>query len=205
MDRWCATAQLDAWDDEEVPFHRLTAELAPERQLTRNPLIDVSFQVRSAYFAPRFPARPRSRRRLAAHGGKSKFDMEVAVVQRAGGATTEVEYDTELYDAATVEAFFAGWQAFFAAALAAPAASLAALAAAPEPVATAAAKAPSEAEIGRRLHALWGELLALSEIDPDTHFFRSAAVRCWPRAWSSASANVSGSSCRSTASTKRRP
>jgi len=99
---------LEAWTHEAMPMDRLVAELAPNRQLGRNPFFDLAFQVRDGYFGsdvlPGLAAE-----HLLVHNGTSKFDLDIALVRRGNELMVEVEYDLELFESATIESFLASF------------------------------------------------------------------------------------------------
>lgn len=160
--------QLEAWDDDEIPFQQLAAALAPERSLGRNPLFDVTFQVREVYFEADFLPGLRAEMQPI-HNGTSKFDLEISVVRGRAGTETQVELDHELFEAETIEAFFRGWHRFLDVAVAAPEEKLETLFQRAHERGSSAGSGPSA--VRTQLHQLWCELLVLTEIDPDAHFF----------------------------------
>ncbi len=89
---------LGAYAFQELPFEKLVEELHPERDLSRNPLFQVIFQVlRSTAEDSPAPA-PIDVGIISA-----KFDLSFTVQDQAGALNVFVEYNTDLYDADTVE------------------------------------------------------------------------------------------------------
>jgi amino acid adenylation domain-containing protein len=89
---------LGAYAYQELPFEKLVEELHPERDLSRNPLFQVIFQVlRGAAEGSPPPA--------AIDVGiiSAKFDLSFTVQDRGGALDVFVEYNADLYDADTVE------------------------------------------------------------------------------------------------------
>jgi amino acid adenylation domain-containing protein/non-ribosomal peptide synthase protein (TIGR01720 family) len=95
-------AVLDAFAHDEVPFDRLVEALHPERDASRNPLFDVMVLVDSA------------KRKLPTFGGlrvehvdvsrrAANFDITVEFQENAGVLAGRLEYNTDLFDAATIE------------------------------------------------------------------------------------------------------
>ena len=90
---------LGAYAHAEVPFEKLVEELAPQRDLSRNPLFQVTFQL---FDSP------------AAEGGigdgleipvsSSLFDIRVDMWPAAGGWAGRVEFDSDLFERASIEA-----------------------------------------------------------------------------------------------------
>jgi len=95
-------ATLRAHAHQELPFEKLVAELAPDRNLAHTPLFQVLFAfqeaVREPLALPGAAVVPREVRR-----DESRFDLEVTTVEGAAGALTLLwRYDSDLFDRATV-------------------------------------------------------------------------------------------------------
>ena len=101
LDRVRATA-LGGYEHQELPFEKLVEELAPERDLSRNPLFQVAFSLQKSAAAslnlPGVAASP-----LVIERGTSKFDLTLHLIETDDGARAAVEYNTDLFDAATIE------------------------------------------------------------------------------------------------------
>jgi amino acid adenylation domain-containing protein len=108
---------LAALAHQELPFDRLVQELNPERDLGRNPIFQVSFQVVDR--ARPLPALPGIEASAPGfHSATAKFDLEISLEDRGGEIRGECEYSTDLFDAATVERFLARFERLIAAATA---------------------------------------------------------------------------------------
>ncbi len=112
-------AALGAFANQELPFDRLVAELAPRRELAETPF----FQVVLAWQPP--PPRPRlpglAVEVLDADSGTAKFDLALAVADRAdGGLGGAWIYRTDLFTGATVERLGAQLRTLIAAMVEAP-------------------------------------------------------------------------------------
>ncbi|WP_405527574.1 amino acid adenylation domain-containing protein [Streptomyces avidinii] len=95
---------LAAYEHQDVPFDRLVEELRPERDLSRNPLFDVLFQLHPEQLAA-LPLDGVEVESLDTSNGTAKFDLSLAMTEHPGGLTGTVQYATDLFDRATVERF----------------------------------------------------------------------------------------------------
>jgi len=95
---------ISAYDNQDVPFEQVVAELKPERNLGGTPIVNVMFFVRAdlgdaleldGLQVERFPLTSTS----------SRFDLMMRVTERSGGLVCSLQYDTDLFDAPTVEQF----------------------------------------------------------------------------------------------------
>ena len=92
---------LGAYAHQDVPFEMLVDELQPERDLSRTPLFQVMFVLQNApmplqgqsglTFSP-----------LEVDSRTAKFDLTLFMVETAQGLSGTWEYNTDLFDAATV-------------------------------------------------------------------------------------------------------
>ncbi|HKY41294.1 MAG TPA: amino acid adenylation domain-containing protein [Polyangiaceae bacterium] len=116
---------LDAYDHSELPFARLVEELQPARDLAKNPLYQVMFQL--------LQSRNRTARAdaLMAEIGydraSTNLDLSVDVFEGSDELLVKLEYSQTLFDAAAVESFLGHWQRVLAAACAQPHAALSTL------------------------------------------------------------------------------
>nr|WP_062333252.1 non-ribosomal peptide synthetase [Herbidospora sakaeratensis] len=104
----------------ELPFDRLVEELAPRRDPSRSPLVDVLMEVRES---------PAERPELAGLTAEpvgverttSKFDLTLTLTAEPGGGFSgEIEYAAALFDEATVRRLAGHFRTLAAAASAAP-------------------------------------------------------------------------------------
>jgi len=119
-------ATLDAYDEQDLPFERVVAELRPQRDLSRPPLVQALFSLQNYPVA----AAPATTLWQRAHSpwSHAKYDLSLYVEETADGLACECEYATDLFDAATVQGWCAQWAALLAAAAADPQARLSRLA-----------------------------------------------------------------------------
>ncbi|HEX7243641.1 MAG TPA: amino acid adenylation domain-containing protein, partial [Longimicrobiaceae bacterium] len=91
---------LGAYGHQDVPFERLVEELRVERSLSHSPVFQVMFTLQSAAPAP--PALLGLALELGAvQAGGAKYDLTLALAETPDGLHAELEYATDLFDAAT--------------------------------------------------------------------------------------------------------
>ncbi|MFB4313829.1 amino acid adenylation domain-containing protein [Actinomadura sp. 21ATH] len=118
---------LTDFEHRELPFGRLVAELEPERDLSRTPLYQVMFDMRSGPAAaadfPGLRVEP-----VEAGSGVAKFDLTLLMVDEPGGPLTgHLEYATALFDRATAGRIAGHYRRLLASIAATPDARLSAL------------------------------------------------------------------------------
>jgi amino acid adenylation domain-containing protein len=92
---------LDAHANQDVPFERLVEALAPERDLSRTPLFQVMFAFHpAAVDVPRMPGLETVLEPVET--STSTFDLTLNLHPDAGGIAGWIDYDTDLFDAATI-------------------------------------------------------------------------------------------------------
>jgi amino acid adenylation domain-containing protein len=91
---------IDAYAHQDLPFERLVETLAPRRDLSRNPVFQVMFQL---FAAQGTGAPPAVRPTIDVAATTSKFDLTVHLMECAEGLYARFEYSTDLFDAATIE------------------------------------------------------------------------------------------------------
>ena len=112
-------AVLTAHAHQDLPFERLVEELAPERDLGRNPLFQVTFQLLDRLEPPAF--RELAAEPLELRTGTAKFDLSLYVTDGgAAGLVAGCDYATDLFEAATVARLLEHLAVLLAAAFAAP-------------------------------------------------------------------------------------
>ncbi|MGE5755363.1 MAG: non-ribosomal peptide synthetase, partial [Planctomycetaceae bacterium] len=95
---------LGAYAHQDLPFEMLVEKLQPQRDLGRNPLFQVIFQLlNTPGFTQQAFAGPTSQRAaLAVQSGTSKFDLEFDLWESPAGLIGNFEYNTDLFDEATI-------------------------------------------------------------------------------------------------------
>ncbi|MGW1666857.1 non-ribosomal peptide synthetase, partial [Streptomyces microflavus] len=112
---------LGAYDHQDLPFERLVEELAPERDLSRNPLFQTMFVLQAPGGSDAGSVDPGSAVDAGSSAGAwefanarvqpvdiargfAKFDLQLTVVELSGGGLRgAVEFRTDLFERATVE------------------------------------------------------------------------------------------------------
>ncbi|MEW6352922.1 MAG: amino acid adenylation domain-containing protein [Pseudomonadota bacterium] len=93
---------MDAYAHQDLPFERLVEELQPERGVGHNPLFQVMFVLQNtpqhALSLGDLQLTP-----LPIDTGTAKFDLTLIVNETEQGLRYQWEYNTDLFDAATVE------------------------------------------------------------------------------------------------------
>ncbi|HEV7905478.1 MAG TPA: amino acid adenylation domain-containing protein [Pyrinomonadaceae bacterium] len=93
---------LAAYAHQDVPFEKVLDELQPERDLSRTPLFQVMFVLQNAptgaLDVPGLSIIP-----LGAGSNRSNFDMTLWMLEVDGELVGDLQYNTDLFNAATVE------------------------------------------------------------------------------------------------------
>ncbi|HSF39094.1 MAG TPA: amino acid adenylation domain-containing protein, partial [Thermoanaerobaculia bacterium] len=111
---------LAAFSDADLPFEKLVEDLAPDRDLSRGPLVQVSFGLERAVagvseLAPGLPFAVEE-----PDLGTSKFDLTLVVEPGREGLEIVAEHSTDLFDATTVRRLLGHYRALLEAAVARP-------------------------------------------------------------------------------------
>jgi amino acid adenylation domain-containing protein len=95
---------LGAYAHQDVPFEKLVEELHPERDLSRSPLFQAKLVLQNAPVSelelPGLKLRVESGE---GEVGTAKFELTLVMEQRADGIGGWLEYDTDLYEAGSIE------------------------------------------------------------------------------------------------------
>ena len=92
---------IDAFDNQDVPFAAVVAELAPVRTGERSPLFQVFFNAATAPFAP-FAVHGAESKALVVDRGGAQFELSLGI-DLVQTLTATVEYNTNLFERATAE------------------------------------------------------------------------------------------------------
>ena len=103
-------AALAAYVHQELPFSRLVQELGPKRDAAYAPLVQHAFQLRNmpssdAAFSPL------QVERFTSDAGISIYDLSLSVADEEAGLTCEFVYNSDLFDAATIDQLAERFQA----------------------------------------------------------------------------------------------
>ena len=93
---------LGAYAHQEVPFERLVEELHPQRDLSRSPVFQVSFIFQNIPL-PTFNVGGLTMEPMEVESSTSRFDLELQVFDRPDGISGWFEYNSDLFDGATIE------------------------------------------------------------------------------------------------------
>jgi amino acid adenylation domain-containing protein len=95
-------AALGAYAHQDLPFERLVEELQPERDLSRNPLFQVTFQL---FTPPGFEECLSGAQDapLDVGTGTALFDLVLNTFEDAAGLDVQIEYAQDLFDPETIE------------------------------------------------------------------------------------------------------
>src|SRR5215213_3103607 len=93
---------LEDFAHQDLPFEKLVEELQPQRELSHSPLFQVMLLLQHG---------PAANLKLAGlsvslidrHNGTAKFDVLLSMVEEAGGLNGWLEYNTDLFEAGTIE------------------------------------------------------------------------------------------------------
>jgi amino acid adenylation domain-containing protein len=114
------TMLLGAYEHQDLPFERLLEELAPVRDPSRNPLIDVMVILANALRLPERLGPDLALRVRELEVGVAKMDLSLFLEEGAAGMAAIWEYNTALFDAATIERMAARLETLLAGIAAAP-------------------------------------------------------------------------------------
>jgi len=90
---------LEAYAHQDLPFEMLVEELQPDRDLSRNPLFQFIFQLLNA---PGIDGSSSASPYMNIQSGTSKFDLNITFYEGPAGVSGGIEYNTDLFDLATI-------------------------------------------------------------------------------------------------------
>ena len=117
---------LEAYSYQDVPFERLVEALQPERNLSHSPLFQVMFVLQNAPMGPlELPGLKMSP--LETEGTIAKFDLTLSLEETEDGLKGGWEYNSDLFERATLERMSQHWQCLLEGIVANPQAKVAQL------------------------------------------------------------------------------
>lgn len=90
---------LEAYDNQDVQFEKLVEELQPEREMSRSPLFQVTFQL---FNAPPSTGPTSAIDDLEIETGFSKFDLRLDLWESRDGLKVYFEYSTDIFHSSTI-------------------------------------------------------------------------------------------------------
>ncbi|HKG81332.1 MAG TPA: amino acid adenylation domain-containing protein, partial [Pyrinomonadaceae bacterium] len=93
---------LGAYAHQDVPFEKLVEELQPERDMSHTPLFQVLFVLQNASLE-QLHLEGLELHPLEVNSEKAKFDLTFTVVEESDGLRAILRYNTDLFEAATIE------------------------------------------------------------------------------------------------------
>jgi amino acid adenylation domain-containing protein len=114
---------LRAYDHQDVPFEKLVEELQPDRDLSHGPLFQVMFVLQNAPGTPTAGAPApyaEDPQPPPVYLATAKFDLTLALTEFGDRLTGTIEYNTDLFDHATIARLIGHFKVLLAAIAAAP-------------------------------------------------------------------------------------
>ncbi len=110
---------LGAYAHQDLPFEKLVEALQPERDLSRHPLFQVMFIFQNAPVTPlELPGL--TLEPLEHENGTAKYDLSLYVRETDAGLEATWEYNTDLFEPATIQRMQGHWQTLLEAIATAP-------------------------------------------------------------------------------------
>ncbi len=103
------TGAIDTYAHQDLPFEKLVEELAPKRDLARNPLVQVFFNLVSVPGAD-LELDGLTVETLPEPCSNAKFDLSLRVTEVAGRLDASFEYSADLFDHSTIERMAGHWR-----------------------------------------------------------------------------------------------
>ncbi|MBD2775778.1 non-ribosomal peptide synthetase [Iningainema tapete] len=102
---------LDAYAHQDLPFEMLVEELQPDRDLSRNPLYEVMFVLQNTPISVQSVS-GLTLRSLQFDSGTAQLDIFLSMSESQQGLTGFLEYNTDIFEEATISGFITHFQAF---------------------------------------------------------------------------------------------
>ncbi|MBG1243112.1 non-ribosomal peptide synthetase [Nostoc sp. NZL] len=94
---------MDAYSHQNLPFEMLVEALQPERDLSHTPLFQVMFVLQNAPISQQLELTGLTASPLVVKSTTTKFDLTLGMENTANGLVGVWEYNTDLFDASTIE------------------------------------------------------------------------------------------------------
>ena len=106
---WQRTRQssLGAFENQDIPFELLVDKLQPDRDMSYPPLFQVMFILQNAPVKAHRVNTNLKMEMLTVDMGTSTFDLTLSLAEGADGISVSAEYNTDLFDASTIERLLA--------------------------------------------------------------------------------------------------
>lgn len=104
---------LDAYANQDVPFEQLVEALRPERNLSHTPLFQVMFSLENAPMS-KLELPGLTIELLETQNLTAKFDLSLSVEEKESGLKCEWEYNSDLFDPATISLMMEHFQTLLA-------------------------------------------------------------------------------------------
>ncbi|HET8845619.1 MAG TPA: amino acid adenylation domain-containing protein, partial [Ktedonobacteraceae bacterium] len=100
---------LEAYMHQDVPFEQVVEALQPERDRSRSPLFQVLFVLQNT---PQISIEQTHLRieEFAFEQGSAHFELRMGLTQNARGLETVLDYNTDLFEATTIQRLLLHWQ-----------------------------------------------------------------------------------------------
>ena len=96
------TAAIEAYGNQDLPFEKLVEELHPERLMSYSPVFQALFVLEHAA-AETTPFESLRAEGISVKTDSAKFDLSLFVSESPGRLLNTIEYNTDLFNAATIE------------------------------------------------------------------------------------------------------
>ena len=110
---------LGAFDHQDLPFEKLVDEIQPERILSQNPLFQVMFALQNTPMEP-LELKGLNIQAIPQEIKTTRFDLEVHVWEHTECLSISFIYNTDLFDAPTIERMFSHYECLMQGLMSAP-------------------------------------------------------------------------------------
>lgn len=100
---------MEAYANQDLPFEKLVEDLQPERDLSRNPLFQVTLQLFHTQDSRTAGVGGQNRVGEVARGA-AIFDLRVTLVETGSGIDGHIEYSTDLFQRPTMQRLIEHWK-----------------------------------------------------------------------------------------------